>query len=205
MTSVHEQLEHVTEHIDSIEQITFRVRFSALVFVVLAMIYSVTSSLSISAQVRSQRYNLQGTELLTFAEAKFNRMTTVQVAAQVLETEIAGETNAAVRDAKRKLAGDLQKLYERYETDPDSGEGRKELLARARMTEHDRNRADARLGHYQLASNAIQLGMWLAFGGIITGMIMLPYIAIGMGLMGMLIFFAGIIDPMLLRVLVDAG
>lgn len=101
----------------------------------------------------------------------------------------------AIREVKEKLLADLRQLYDRHESETDTMDGRRELMARAREAEYDRDLATARLHDYQLASSAFQSGMWLAFAGIITGMSTLVWFSGGGGLAGLMFMALGLFAP----------
>ena len=78
----------------------------------------------------------------------------------------------------------------RWESEPDTGEGRKELSARAKAEAEKRDLAFAKYHHYEVSSAAFQIAIVLASSAVITGAMVLAWIAIGLGVAG--IAFAGI-------------
>ena len=62
-----------------------------------------------------------------------------------------------------------KKTAERYQSEPETSEGRKELAERAKAAEQKRDRAMAAYHHYELASAAVQIAIVLASAAIITG------------------------------------
>ncbi len=83
-----------------------------------------------------------------------------------------------------------RKTAERYDSEPETGEGRKELAARAKEAEKIRDRSLAAYHHYETASAALQIAIVLASAAIITTMMTMVWIAIGLGVVG--IVFSGI-------------
>ena len=83
-----------------------------------------------------------------------------------------------------------RKTAERYDTEPDTGEGRKELATRAKQAEKKRDYALAGYHHYEVASAAVQIAIVLASAAIITGIAALSWIAAGLGIVG--VAFCGI-------------
>ena len=75
------------------------------------------------------------------------------------------------------------KTAERYRTEPEAGggkgEGTTELSRRALEEQEKRDTALARYHHYEIASAAFQIGIVLASATVITGMIVLAYLAGG--------------------------
>jgi hypothetical protein len=68
-------------------------------------------------------------------------------------------------------------------------------MARAKEAEHKRDTALARYHHYELASAAYQIGIVLASAAVITGMIMLAYLAGALGLVGLVFTGMGFFAP----------
>jgi uncharacterized protein DUF4337 len=83
----------------------------------------------------------------------------------------------------------------RYESDPKTGEGRKELAVRARAEEDKRDLALARYHHYELASAAFQIGIVLASATVITGMVALVWFAGLLGVVGVVLTLLGLFAP----------
>ena len=82
----------------------------------------------------------------------------------------------------------------RWESEPGEagkpGEGRRELSARAQEAEKKRDTAMAKYHHYEVSSAAFQIAIVLASATVITGAIVLAWISIGLGVVG--VVFAGI-------------
>ena len=96
----------------------------------------------------------------------------------------AGITDAAAKAAIDKQIDDWRKTAARYESDPKTGEGRKELAERAKDAEEERDLAMASYHHYELASAAFQIGIVLASAAVITGMVALAWFAGALGVAG---------------------
>jgi hypothetical protein len=78
---------------------------------------------------------------------------------------------------------------------PPYGEGRRELMARAIAAEARRDTALERYHHYEVASAAFQIGIVLASATVITGMVVLSYLAGGLGLLGLAFMAIGFFVP----------
>jgi hypothetical protein len=83
----------------------------------------------------------------------------------------------------------------RYESDPKTGEGRKELAERAKETEAKRDLALAKYHHYELASAAFQVGIVLASAAVITGALALAWLGGALGLLGLGLLALGLFAP----------
>src|SRR5262249_17191041 len=101
-------------------------------------------------------------------------------------------------DAKAALTKQIETwraTATRYESDPKEQDGRKELMAMARKYEAARDVALSRYHNYELSSAAYQIGIVLASAAIITGMMVLAYIAGALGLIGLLFTGIGLFAP----------
>ena len=78
---------------------------------------------------------------------------------------------------------------------PPYGEGRRELMALALAAEKKRDTAMERYHHYEVASAAFQIGIVLASATVITGMIVLAWLAGGLALVGIAFMAIGLLAP----------
>ena len=74
----------------------------------------------------------------------------------------------AVRVGDRKKAADLQAKIDRYESDPVSGEGKRELMAQARSLESTRAEAKHRSPWYTYAGSLFQIAIVLLTASILA-------------------------------------
>ncbi|MEK6711043.1 MAG: DUF4337 domain-containing protein, partial [Nitrospinota bacterium] len=104
--------------------------------------------------------NISASNLWAFYQAKSIRQTSLRLAADELETLLATrpELGAEARQAIERRIKSYKDTEARYESEPPTGEGRKELSARARELEKRRDRAgqqdfsfDASIGLFQIA------------------------------------------------------
>ena len=80
-------------------------------------------------------------------------------------------------------------------SDPKTGEGRKELAARAKAEEEERDVAMAKYHHYEIASAAFQIGIVLCSAAVITGIIALVWFAGLLGVLGAAVLSLGVYAP----------
>ncbi len=66
---------------------------------------------------------------------------------------------------------------QRYETEPETGEGRKELTARAKAKEEHRDKSLAAYHMFEYASAAFQLAIVLAGAAALTSVIWLTFLS----------------------------
>jgi hypothetical protein len=157
----------------------------ALLISVIALFLALSETLGKSAQTAGISFNVEASNLWAFFQAKTIRITTLRTAADGLRIDAAAATDPAVRKAMETQNKRWLDTAARYEDEEDPPEGRKQLMARAKQAEHQRDDALAKYHHYELASAAYQIGIVLASAAVITGMMVLVYAAIGLALLGL--------------------
>jgi hypothetical protein len=169
----------------------------ALVIAVMALFLAFSETLGKSAQTAALNSQIEASNLWNFFQAKNIRRTSTIIAAEEMKTSLLGVTNDAQRSAMQKQIDEWTKTAARYRSEPEAaggkGEGTVELSRRAIEEQHVRDLALAKYHHYEVASAAFQIGIVLCSATVITGMIVLTYIAGvlalgGLGFMGIALF-----------------
>lgn len=168
----------------------------ALLISVLALLLAFSGTLAKSAQTSAISYNIEASNLWAFFQAKTIRMTAVRTAAEGLEAELATVPAPKAREALEQRIESWKKTAARYDSEPETQEGRKELAARAKVAEQKYSRALAAYHWYELASAALEIGIVLASAGVITGIVALPWISGGLGVVGILLSLVGFFAPL---------
>lgn len=149
----------------------------ALLISVLALVLAFSETLGKSSQTSALSYNIEASNLWAFFQAKTIRQTTLRTAAEQLDASVATE-------AARKQSAKWRDTAQRYQDEPDTGEGRNQLAARAKAAEKKRDLALAAYHHYELSSAAVQIAIVLASASIITAIPALVWLSGGLGLVG---------------------
>jgi hypothetical protein len=194
MPEAHEQMEHA-EHA---EHAAHSNRGVALVIAVLALFLSFSETLGKSAQTEAIGANVESSNIWAFFQAKTVRMTTVKTAAEELKLQEDLATDPAAKAAMEKQVEAWQKTAARYDSEPETHEGRKELVERAKEAETVRDLSLAKYHHYEIASAAFQIGIVLASAAVITSMIALAWFAGLLGVVGLGVMALGLFAPHLL-------
>jgi hypothetical protein len=195
MSDVHEHLEHA-EHVEHAAHSNKKI---ALVIALLALFLAFSETLGKSAQTAALTQNIEASDLWAFFQAKTIRQTILRTAGESQAIELASIPDAAAKAAMAKQIDTWKKTIDRYESDPESKEGRKELTTRAQATEHLRDLNFAKYENYEMASAAFQIGIVLASASIISGMLALVYGAAGVGLIGIIFTGFGLFAPDMLE------
>ncbi|MFO1099376.1 MAG: DUF4337 domain-containing protein [Xanthobacteraceae bacterium] len=191
MGGAHEKLEHA-EHV---EHAAGHNKQIALLIAVLALFLAISETLGKSAQTSAISDNVQASNLWAFFQAKTIRMTAVRTAAEAMTVEAGASTDPALQAAIDKQIAAWRATANRYDDEPDTGEGRKQLMARAQEAEHTRDTHLAKYHHFELASAAFQVGIVLASASVITGIMALAFGAGALSIAGLVLMGIGLFAP----------
>ena len=182
----------------------------ALLIAVIALCLAFSETLGKSAQTAAISYNVEASNLWAFFQAKTIRQTVLEAGVEILKLDAVrdGGDAGATKAALAKRIDSWEKTVARYNTElmdppvrkavnlnPPYGEGRRELMARAIAAEAKRDTSLEKYHHYEVASAAFQIGIVLASATVITGMVVLSYLAGALGLVGLGFMAIGFFAP----------
>jgi Domain of unknown function (DUF4337) len=191
MPEAHEQMEQAerAEHAASAD------KKIALVIAILALCLSFSETLGKGAQTDAISANVESANLWAFFQAKTVRMTTVRTAAEEVKVLEASISDPAVKAAMDKQIEAWQKTAARYDSEPNTHEGRAELAERANAAQERHEKSLAQYHHYEIASAAFQIGIVLCSAAVITGIAALVWFAGLLGAVGVAIAALGLLAP----------
>ena len=134
--SAHENLEHA-EHAEHASH--GGNKKIALLISVLALFLAFSETLGKSAQTTAITLNVASNDLWAFFQAKTIRMTVLSTASEQLQVVAEASENPAAKATMLKTIENWKKNAARYNDEPDTNEGRKQLAARAKAAEHQRD------------------------------------------------------------------
>lgn len=140
--------------------------------------------------------NIESSNLWAFYQAKTIRMTTMQTAAEQVELDLLRTTEPAQQETMKKQIDKWRATAKRYDSEPETGEGRKELSARAISKQEERKITMQKKELYEVAAKAFQIGIVLASAMIITGMTALVWTSVLLGLAGAVLMGFALFAPM---------
>jgi hypothetical protein len=187
------------EQADKAKEAAGENRKIALLIAVIALCLALSETLGKGAQTESISKNVEASNLWAFFQAKSIRRTVVQTASEQAKLGLGAAGDDATKAAVQKQIDDWQKTAARYRSEPETGEGTEQLSERAKHAEEERDLAEAKYHHFELASAAFQIGIVLASATIITGMIALSWISGLLTLAGIAVTALGIFVPHLLH------
>ena len=154
--------EGVPEHREHRHRGAFH-RVAAIYVGIVAMLLAISALGGTHATKEMLAAAIRASDTYAFAQSKYLRETAYELAADHFEAEIAAQP-AMPEEAKKAMTGSLEhyrKAAARYASDPQGGEGRKELLEKARHWEAVRDQAERRDGNFEVAAALFQLAIVL--------------------------------------------
>lgn len=137
---------------------------------IVAMLLAITTLGGSNASKVMLNANIQASDIYGYYQSKYIRQTAYRLAADQLEAQLA--TSSAIPEAARAKMEERIKRWrataDRYETDPASGQGKKELLATAREWEAKRDRAALRDPNFDFAEALFQIAIVLGSVSIVA-------------------------------------
>lgn len=157
----------------------------ALLIAVMALLLAIAETGGKSAQTDAINSNVEASNLWAFFQAKTIRMTTVRTAAEDMTITRDALTDEAAKAAMTRQIDTWQRTAQRWDSEPETREGRKELAARAVAAEAKRDKKYKAYHDFEIASAAFQIGIVLASATVITGALALAWLAGGLGIVGL--------------------
>lgn len=167
----------------------------ALLIAVLALFLSIVETAAKSAQTDAMTRNVEAANLWAFFQARTIRQTTVRTAAEQADLQKAATADAVARAAIDGQQQAWRDTATRWESEPGTGEGRKELSQRAKTTEAARDRSMSQYHFYEYASALFQVAIVIASASIVTSVPLLAVGGIVLGAAGLALGGVGFFAP----------
>lgn len=168
-------------------------RRAAVAIAVFAMLLAITGLGASNANKELLNNNILAANYFNFYQAKNMRQTSFVLAAD--EMELAWLNDASVSESAKAAIMAKSDAYRqtaaRYESEPDTNEGKKELLQRARNHELARDHALKQDPYFDYAEALLQIAIVLISVSIVAEQIWLSYLGGGVGLIGTLLMLNG--------------
>ena len=168
-------------------------RFAAIYLGVIAMLLAITSLGGSNATKVMLNSNIQASDIYGYYQSKYIRQTVYQTTADELEAGLLAQPDMA-QAAKDKLGETIRRYRsraERYESDPSTGEGKKELLAKAKEWEAKRDHAAERDPNFDFAEALFQIAIVIGSVSIVAASRSLIKLSGGLAIVGSLLMING--------------
>ena len=155
---------------------------TAIMIAFLAMLLAITGLGGQNAAKEAVNNNVLASNFYAFYQAKNVRQTNYALAADGLALSLLNPAlPAEARGEIQKKIDGYRKNVARYESEPDTQEGKKELLARAKVLEEKRDHAMRQDPYFDYAEVLLQIAIVLASVAIVSGV---GWLVIFSGLLG---------------------
>ncbi len=160
-TEIADSLREAKEEADLDRRVAIYIAF-------LAVLLSICSVGGGNASKDATRTNIQASDTWAFFQAKNQRQTAYKLAVDGLNLKLSepGVPDATRKEIEQKLAA-YQAEIAHLESDPQKGEGKRELVGKAKEFEHERDVALRRDPYFDYAEAFLQIGIVLASASIV--------------------------------------
>ena len=164
---------------------------ASITITIFAALLAITSWLGGQVSGRIMADNIELGDTWGFYQAKSIKQNMYQLNLDDLKVQIADpQTDKSLKPALQARADNYQKYIDVLESDP-KGEGKKEIMAKGRALEADRDSAKKRSPFFGMASTIIQIAIIFSTTAILAVSMALWYGSIGVGIIGLLILADG--------------
>ena len=145
-------------------------KFTGIYLGIIAMLLAITALGGAHATKTIVNANIQASDTYGFYQARNIRQTVYQLAAEELDLQLLAlpdmpeAAKAKIQDRARRY----RERVDRYESDPSTGEGKKELLAKAKQFEAERDHAAERDPNFDFAEALFQIAIVLGSVSIVA-------------------------------------
>ena len=174
------------------EQDRFKAR-AAIAIAFFAMLLAITGLGGNNATKDALNNNIQASNAFNFFQAKNMRQTAYMLSAE--QIELAWLNDPAIPEAAkttlRAKVDAYKKTVTRYESEPETGEGKKQLLQRAREHEQARDHALRQDPYFDYAEALLQIAIVLISVAIVADAVWLSFLGGALGIAGGLLMVNG--------------
>jgi Domain of unknown function (DUF4337) len=168
-------------------------KFTGIYLGIVAMLLAITALGGSNATKTMLNANIQASDTYGFYQAKNIRQTAYQLTAEQLEAGLLAQPG--MPDAARAKIEQTIKRYrervERYESDPATGDGKKELLARAKEWEAKRDHAAERDPNFDFGEALFQIAIVVGSVSIVAASRTLVKLSGVLAILGSLLMLNG--------------
>ena len=171
---------------------TFR-KYAAIYLGIVAMLLAITSLGGSNATKVMLNSNIQASDIYGYYQSKYIRQTVYQTTAEELEAQLLAQPD--MPEAAKARFAEVIKRYrsraERYESDPSTAEGKKELLAKAKEWEAKRDYAAQRDPNFDFAEALFQIAIVIGSVSIVAASRSLIKLSGGLAVVASLLMLNG--------------
>jgi len=164
-------------------------KWIAIMISVLAALLALDELGAKGSQNSALALNIELNDIWNFYQAKAIRGTVLRTGASALELSMPSDQKAQAQ------AKDWKELADKYDSDPEGGEGRKELMVKAKEAEHHRDHALGAYHLFEYGAAILEIAIVLVSAAMVTEILPLAYLAGGFGVIGAALGLLGWLAP----------
>jgi hypothetical protein len=166
---------------------------AAVAIAIFAMVLAICGLGGSNAGKEAVNNNVLASNFFNFYQAKNLRQSALVLAVDAIEIDRLNDPALpdASKQALQKKVGEYKATIARYESDPKTNEGKKELLVRAKTHEELRDHALKQDPYFDYAEALLQIAIVLISVSIIASLPWLAFFGGGLGLIGALLTVNG--------------
>jgi hypothetical protein len=159
---------------------------TALTISIFAMVLAMASLGGSNAMKEATHENILAANTYSFYQAKAIRQTSLKIAATDLEIQLlsAVAMPTSTKEVIQKKIDEYKKTSDRYESEPETKEGKKELLVRAKEHEKNRDHAMRQDPWFDYAEGMLQIAIVLLSVSILGSIPTLYLVGTLLGVLG---------------------
>jgi hypothetical protein len=171
---------------------TFKQR-AAVTIAIFAMLLAITGLGGSNAGKEAVNNNVQASNYWNFFQAKNMRQTAYALAADEFDLGWLADPSMPpeAKAALKARAEAYRKTVARYDSEPETGEGKKELIARAKEHEAKRDHALKQDPYFDYAEALLQIAIVLISVAIVADLVWLSFVGGALGIIGALLTLNG--------------
>jgi hypothetical protein len=168
-------------------------KYTGIYLGIVAMLLAITALGGAHATKTIVNSNIQASDIYGYYQAKNIRQTVYELTAAQLDSELLALPEMP-EAAKTKIQDRIKRYRERvdrYESDPSTGDGKKELLAKAKEFEVRRDHAAERDPNFDFAEALFQIAIVLGSVSIVAASRSLVKLSVALAIAGTLLMING--------------
>ncbi len=165
--------------------------WTALIISIMAMVLAINNVGGGNASKEATRHNIEASNYYAFYQAKSIKENQLKVAAEqlsdfsglLLNSKAGSKEDNVLAQLNERVIEYANEIH-RYESDEKSGEGKKQLLEKAKEHEAERDHALKQDPWFDYAEGILQIGIVLLSISILASMPILTFVGGAMGILG---------------------
>jgi hypothetical protein len=158
----------------------------ALLIAVLALFLAVSETISKSYQTEVLILQMKSSDLWAFYQSKNIRQSSMKNSKEIVN--IIGKNDDKTKEVIQRWDKDIL----RYDSEPATGDGKAELMEKAKQAEHERDVVLKKYHRLEIASGLLQVAIVIASASVVTGVAILFWCSGGLGIVSIFFITFGI-------------